>query len=901
MIIEDKLSGCQAGFVQAAAAPERSMPRETLLDFFSDLSRTRGTFLVHDDGFRVRSWTYLQVAAAAEAFARTLDAHGIRPDDKIVIWGENRPEWIVAFWGTVLRGAVVVPIDYRASPEFLGKVATIVEAKAVLVGDEVELPPGTVGGAVHVWQLAGIGALPAPARPASAGPDSGAATTTSLPPFTPTRETVVEIIFTSGATAEPKGVIITHRNILANIVPIEHEMQKYRGYARPFMPLRFLNLLPLSHMFGQAMATFVPPMLAGEVVFMRSLRPRDILTQIKSRRISVLVSVPKILDVLRDHVAREFPAAAVPDPGPMHWSKRWWRYRQVHRAFGWKFWAAVVGAAPLDPGLEEYWGRLGFLVVQGYGLTETAPIVTLNHPLKTRRGSVGKPIAGVEVKIAEDGEILVRGDNVTKGYYGAPEATAEAFADGWLHTGDIGGTDEQGRIYIKGRKKEMIVTPEGLNVFPEDVERALMAIAGVKDAAAVGRTWSGEERVHAVVVAEPGIDLDGVVQQANATLGDHQRIRTASIWPGAELPRTDGTRKLKRREVKRWVDGDTSATAPASTDRRADSVLAAVQRFAQGRAGIGLETPIEALGLSSLERVELLMAIEEHAQTTIDEAAFAEARTVGDLARLAGEGVTSEGGPGRVGAAPSPDGVVAARRAPTAATEEGPVVFPTWNRRWPFTWARNVSLLTWILPIGRAFAWVKVEGLEHLEGLPGPVVFAANHQSHLDGPMVLWSLPPRWRYRVAIAMAKEFFTAHFFPEQYGRKAWLTNSANYYLSALFFNAFPLPQREAGTRQTLRYIGALFAEGYSLLIFPEGKRTSDGQLNPFRGGIGMIGARLDVPVIPVGISGLDQVLHQTWKMAKPGPARIRFGPPLRLQGDDYAALAKQVEDAVRVLVQ
>jgi long-chain acyl-CoA synthetase len=231
---------------------------------------------------------------------------------------------------------------------------------------------------------------------------------------------------------------------------------------------------------------------------------------------------------------------------------------------------------------------------------------------------------------------------------------------------------------------------------------------------------------------------------------------------------------------------------------------------------------------------------------------------------------------------------------------DGPVTFPTWNRRFPATWLRRISLPTWILPIGRAFAWVKVEGLEHLDGLTGPVVFAANHQSHLDGPMVLWSLPSRWRYRVAIAMAKEFFKAHFFPEQYGRKAWATNSLNYYLSALFFNAFPLPQREAGTRQTLRYIGALFAEGYSLLIFPEGKRTSDGQLNPFRGGIGMIGARLDVPVVPVGISGLDKVLHQTWKMAKPGPARIRFGAPLRLRGDDYAALAKQVEDAVRDLV-
>ena len=314
MIIEDKLSPCQAGFVEAAVAPERSMPRETLLDFFTDLSRITGTFLVHDDGFRVRSWSYAEVAAAAEAFARTLAAHGIGHDDKVVVWGENRPEWIVAFWGTVLRGAIVVPIDYRASPDFLGKVARIVEARVVLVGDEVELPAGTVADAVPVWRLAGLGSVPGAPKPDAA--EAGAATTASLAPFTPTRDTVVEIIFTSGATAEPKGVVITHRNILANIVPIEHEMQKYRGYARPFMPLRFLNLLPLSHMFGQAMATFVPPMLSGEVMFMRSLRPRDIVQQIKARRISVLVSVPKILDVLREHVAREFPHAAVPRSRP---------------------------------------------------------------------------------------------------------------------------------------------------------------------------------------------------------------------------------------------------------------------------------------------------------------------------------------------------------------------------------------------------------------------------------------------------------------------------------------------------------------------------------------------------------------------------------------------------------
>jgi long-chain acyl-CoA synthetase len=192
-----------------------------------------------------------------------------------------------------------------------------------------------------------------------------------------------------------------------------------------------------------------------------------------------------------------------------------------------------------------------------------------------------------------------------------------------------------------------------------------------------------------------------------------------------------------------------------------------------------------------------------------------------------------------------------------------------------------------------------VRGLQHLEGLEGPVVFAANHQSHLDTPVILMALPARWRYRTAVAMAKEFFTAHFFPAQHSRRAWATSSLNYYLASMFFNAFPLPQREAGARQTLRYIGALLAEGESLLIFPEGKRTQHGEINPFRAGIGMIGARLGVPVVPVRIVGVDRVLHQSWKMARPGPVRVTFGAPMRLEGTDYAALAAQVEQAVRDL--
>ncbi len=212
---------------------------------------------------------------------------------------------------------------------------------------------------------------------------------------------------------------------------------------------------------------------------------------------------------------------------------------------------------------------------------------------------------------------------------------------------------------------------------------------------------------------------------------------------------------------------------------------------------------------------------------------------------------------------------------------------------------RRASLPTWILPLGRVFARMTVEGLENLRDLPGPVIFAANHQSHLDTPVILDALPPRWRYRVAPAMAKEFFRAHFYPDQFTRKEYLANSTNYYLAAFFFNAFPLPQRESGTRQTLRYIGELVSSGYSVLIYPEGKRTETGEINRFQPGAAMIAARLDVPVIPVRLDGLDRILHQRWKFPQRGRARIAFGKPMSLKGNDYVSLARQIETAVREL--
>jgi long-chain acyl-CoA synthetase len=757
------------------------MPRDTLLDFLDDFAGLNDEFIIHDDGFHATSYTYSEIAAHAQGFAAILRERGIGRDEKVILYGENRPEWIIALWGCLREGVIAVPIDYRSSPEFVERIRAIVGARMVLAGDE----PGMYDGEAPL--------VPSPAVAIA-------------------RNQTAEIIFTSGATAEPKGVIITHGNILANIVPVEREVKKYLRYARPFAPIRFLNLLPLSHMFGQAMATFIPPMLPGVVIFMRGFHPKEILRQIRTRRVSVLVSVPQILEILRAHLIQTFPELRQLKPSKGHWVWRWWRYRKVHRLFGWKFWSFIVGAAPLPADLESFFSELGFLVIQGYGLTETAPIVTLNHPFHARKGSVGKPIGGVEVKIAPDGEILVRGENVTSGYFERPEETARAFEDGWFHTGDVGQLRENGELSILGRKKEMIVTPEGLNVFPEDVESALKQQPGVRDAAVIGT-----DRVHAALILEPRADAEEIVRRANARLADFQRIRSFSIWPHGEFPRTEGTGKLKRLEIARGVP------PPA--------------------ASVDLDIPLE--NLTSLERVERMVAL------GLDDSAIA---TSGDT---------------------SPDD------------------FPAWNRGALARAARRIFLPGFLLPLNRIFAHVHTQGLENLKDLEPPVIFASNHQSYMDVPAILDALPARWRYLVAPAMRKEFFDQHFHGHSF------TNSLNYYLSALFFNCFPIPQREPGALATLRYIGDLSNDRWCLLIFPEGIMVGTGEIAPFQPGVGMIAAKLGIPVVPIRIRGMDHVLNPAWKMARPGRVDIAFGAPLQLEGTDYAALARRVGDAVRKL--
>jgi long-chain acyl-CoA synthetase len=261
-------------------------------------------------------------------------------------------------------------------------------------------------------------------------------------------------------------------------------------------------------------------------------------------------------------------------------------------------------------------------------------------------------------------------------------------------------------------------------------------------------------------------------------------------------------------------------------------------------------------------------------QLGMSEPDFQAARTVGDLASIREHPMTAP--------------------APASASE-----IPDWPRSWIASLVRDIGLALVILPLARLFAWLRVERREQLDSLDAPVIFASNHQSHFDGPSILMALPYRLRRRVAIAASREFFAAHFHPERFSGWRRFTSSLSFFLASLFFNIFPLPQREAGAMDALRYAGRLMSEGWNVLIFPEGDRTESGEIHSFQPGVGMMASRLAARVVPVRLEGLDRILHKSWRMAKPGRALIKFGAPLQLDGDDYESLAQRVEAAVREL--
>ncbi len=474
-------------------------------------------------GVRQQRTSYAELAILARRFGAELAARDIHKGDRVIIWGENCAEWVAAFFGCVLRGVLPVPLDSAGGLEFARRVMADV------------LPRLVVGDAEKIRGLGGD-ALPFPDFQALLSVQCAAAVDGLTP------DDALQIVFTSGTTGDPKGVVHTHRNVLASLQPIEREMRKYLKYERPFHPIRILHTLPLSHVFGQFMGLWTPPLLGAELHYESRLVAHEVAERIRRQRISVVAAVPRVLDLMQAWALERFPGlgARVEAAAGMKAWQRWWHFRDVHAALGFKFWAFVCGGASLSPGGEQFWTRLGFVVVQGYGMTETTALVSLNHPFHAAGGTIGKVLPGREVKLNEDGEVLVRGETISGATW--QRGRIQQQSGEWLATGDLAEFDGDGNLKFRGRKKDVIVTAAGLNIYPEDLEAALNRQPGVKASAVI----EAQAEALAVLVMTADGDAGAAVAGANGELAEFQKIRRWQVWPHADFPRTSTGKILKR-------------------------------------------------------------------------------------------------------------------------------------------------------------------------------------------------------------------------------------------------------------------------------------------------------------------------------------------------------------------
>jgi len=848
---------------------------ESLAEFFLENFQAHTSERAYGQrcGYRMEWFTYGQVLEMAVRLAGDLETRGIGKGERVMLWGENCAEWVAVFLGCALSGAVVVPMDDRASAEFATRVARQVEARLWVCSRR---HAGETGAPYVILDDLPRKAGGTPALLSDVNVVIG-------------RDDTLQIVFTSGTTADPKGVVITHGNVLANIDPLEREMQAYLKYERWVHPVRFLNLLPLSHVFGQFLGMFLPPLLGGTVIFQEELKPSEIVSTIQRERVSVLVTVPRVLQSLKQKIERDLEDGAEGEKKIVdfrqrfrtsegkHFLRRWWIFRDIRRKFGWKFWAFICGGAALDAETEQFWDRLGYAAIQGYGLTETTSLISVNHPFKLGKGSIGKVLPGREVKLADDGEILIRGGGVAAGYWGADHSTAVADEQGWYRTGDVGALDDAGNLYFKGRKKEVIVTPAGLNIYPEDLEAALRRQPEVKDCVVVGLERGGNAEPCAVLILRDSVaaPVEEVVERANETLAEFQRVRMWVRWPQEDFPRTS-TQKPRRNVISEFA-AKKILQAHGEDVVSDSSVLELIGRITGRTPDARLDSDhsldlASDLGLSSLDRVELIGALEDRYQVDLSETRFSAARTVGDIEKM-----------------------LSSERLARAEYH-----YPGWTLRRPVTWVRWLAHYLLMRPAMLLLGWPRIEGRENLRGWSGPLLVVCNHGADVDVGFVQTALPARLRNRIATAAGGEALEAlhspaaegGFFGRIYDRVQWA-------LGVSLLNLFPLP-REAGFRQSFAYAGQAVDRGYSVLVFPEGRHTVDGKMNPFRAGIGLLANNLNIPVLPMRIVGLFEVKQAGKKFARPGEIRVSIGRPMQFSaGTDPAQIARELQSAVEAL--
>lgn len=818
---------------------------ETLIDLItaSTATYTDRPALVCRSGLRNDVWSYQRLLAAVNAAAHYLrNEVGLKAGEAVLVTAANSPQLVACYLGAMLARIVLVPLDPLSTRDFVARVARETQSATLISG-------APMTGLRHVALY-----------------DMPFDSVTSPFEEQPQESDIAEVVFTSGTTGHPKGVVLTHENILANVRSASRVLPKGRHW-------RFLSVLPMSHMFEQTVGLFLPLRDGLTIYYSTSRQSQQIVKALKNYRIAAMVAVPQILTHLLRGIERSVRERGkwrrweyshrLAEHLPMHLRRV--LFSKIHAQMGNSFEVFVCGGAYLAPELCQTWERMGVKVVQGYGTTECSPVIACNSFEERMDGSVGRVLPGVEVRFSAEGEVQVKGKNVTPGYWHNKKATAEAFSeDGWYRTGDLAALDAEGHLHLKGRLKEMIVLPSGMNVFSKDIESVLAKHEQIKDCVVLGMgDDAGGVRITAVVLpADRGPDpvstqqnVEAVVRAANLQLAPHQRVTQVLVWEDDDFPRT-GLGKVKLHEVGAIITGQRASKASGALSIEASSPLGRLRHVLADVSGVNasaitMDTDLNLdLALDSLSLVELAVLLEKEFEVTVDDGELAKLDKVAQLAELT-------------------------QKAPAAE----PFTYPEWPLSPAVGIARTVLQRSLMFPIHSFCAHpFVVKGAEHLHDLTLPALFIANHNSHIDTISIVRALPSHIQRKLAVAAADDYFY---------RYASLGLAAS-----LFLNSFPF-SREGAVKASFEHCGELIDAGWSILIYPEGTRSPTGELLPFKRGIALLAMELGVSVVPIGMRGGHEILPKGHRLPRRSAVTLRMGQPVTLPHD------KNIEQAVVLL--
>ncbi len=803
-------------------------------------------------GFRILRYSYENMYDRSLRCAALFDEKGITKGDCVLLWAPNSPEWAAIYFACVLSGVVLVPLDARNTADFVKRVAGETEAK-LLIRTQFTLDPELSIPTLFIETLFNqLEKLDPPSN---------------LPEITP--DDLVEIVYTSGTTGNPKGVMLTHKNLASNVSDVFQIVRTDPTY-------HLMSVLPLSHALEQTGGFWTPLAGGGTILYLSVLKPSALFDVFRRENITVMVLVPRLLTLIKKRVEEtiaEMHLTPYLKFGLNVISKcpRWMRtlyFYPIHKRFSTAFHLFVCGGSALDPQVESFWKKIGFELLQGYGLTETSPVLTVTRRGDECLGSVGLSLEHVDIRLTDEQEIQAKGPNIFQGYYKRPELNQDNFEDGWFKTGDIGEFDEDGYLYIRSRKKDVIVTSDGINVYPEDIEHVLENQETVKEACVLG-TGDQQEIVHAVLLLDPpDADARRCIEQANRQLPPEQHIKDFTIWPMPEFPKTT-TLKIKKNDVRKVIESSETETAFHDSQSRSpiQRILSEVTSLEpdeiQANARLGQD-----LGLTSIDRVELISRLESEFRIDIDENMITSETTVDELEALVSKRKTSDS--------------------------------ELHFRRW--TLSRSCRMVRvffeWLLirPLLSLFCKVKCLGWENVQTIQGPIFIIANHTSHVDTPLIQTLLSPTLGRRICPAAWKEYFdTDETTPLIKKIGKWFA----WQISTIGFNIFPFPQT-TGFRKSMVYAGELIDKGWSVLLYPEGARSQSGELSEFREGVGILARNLHVPILPIAIIGGEKILPRGKGIPKRSEVKIAFGQPLTFnQSYSYTEIALRLKSEIENL--